>query len=91
MVIRMTTATHPEAELAHNIRAAMDAKGATREQVYKRVGLSERTFDRYMDGVEGAPTFTIPQIIRIALALDVDASTLLPSGLLPTEPVQDAA
>jgi hypothetical protein len=85
IVICMTTATHPEAELTANIRKAMRDNNITREQVYKRIGISDRTFDRYMEGIEGAPTFTIPQIIRIGLAVGVDASTLLPTHLLPTE------
>jgi transcriptional regulator with XRE-family HTH domain len=83
----MTPDQRPEKAMADLIRKASDNyKKATRDELATVTGVSVKTFDRYMAGIAGAPTFTIPQLINIATILDIPVSALLPDMLF-----QDAA
>lgn len=82
----MTTAQNTEKVMTDLIREHNKTTKATREELATAAGLSPKTYDRYMAGVAGAPTFTVPHLINIAGVLGVPLS-----ALMPADHMQDAA
>lgn len=82
----MTTAQNPEAVIANRIKGLAKSEGIALETIWNKIGLSQRTATRYMQGHEGVRTFTVVELIKIANVLGIKLSELTPD-----EELQDAA
>lgn len=84
MYIRsMTSAQNPEAAIAAIIREKAKAEGITLEAIHQGIGMSQRTFTRYMAslGTPGARTFSVQELISIASVLGTTFAGLIPEDL----------
>lgn len=64
-------------EVALLVKGAMDAAERTPSWVSRKAGIALTTLNRKLEGVTD---FTVSEIRRIAVALRVPASSLLPEG-----------
>lgn len=79
--IHMVTNTVTE-QIAERVAAAIARSGRKRNWVALKSGIPLTTFSRK---VNGHVDFTVPEIVRIALVLDVKPSALLPRELTASE------
>ncbi|WP_028265900.1 helix-turn-helix domain-containing protein [Arthrobacter sp. MA-N2] len=71
----MTSPNEAESQLARNIENHLAAKGVTRKTLFDQAGISRNTFERNM---ANPGKFTVFQLRRIASALDVSLTEILP-------------
>lgn len=64
--------------VAQTIRDAIEAAGLSKRQVALRSGIAPTTLDRKLSG---QTDFTLTELHRLAKALGVSVSSLLPAGL----------
>ncbi|MGP5395972.1 hypothetical protein [Arthrobacter rhombi] len=61
-------------QVAETVKANMAASGMTRKAIYTKANMSRDTLDRRLDHGE---SFTIGELVRIAGALRISASSLM--------------
>lgn len=77
---KVHTDNNPDAEIAHRIKNALIVKGINQEDLAREAGLSYSTLRRSLDQKrDDRRSLTVQQIGKIADALEVHPSVLMPA------------